>query len=270
VIEIKKPILFFTKWHHSYWSTSKTSYIYLKIPSNYRDDKIFGLNYKNYEALSGGMGFIFRGKRKTWDISGKKLFRELNKIQFIENESELPYNYIKPIENLSYEHFLVGYFLEMAPTASQRQLIQLTGVYRKKITPILEDLKDKFKHKITPFLRNIYVPNIMKITLEYENIGIYNLLENIGKLFPMYIIYRTYNLYESEFDLYIYIPEDSLNVTKYQLKKCFQKLGLKADFEIGYYKYFIITPDISEYFDEDKKDWIFDPQSQFIIKTRLD
>lgn len=268
VIEVDKPILFFTKWHHSYWSTSKTSYIYLKIPSNYREDKIFGLNYKTYESLTGGMGFTFKGKNKSWDINSKKLCSELNKIEFVEDKSEVPYTYTKPIEELSYEHFLVGHFLEIAPTASQRQLIQLTGVYRKKIVLILEDLKDRFKHRIKPFLRNVYLPNILKITLRYENKGIYNLLKKIGDLFPTYVIYRTFDLLESEFNLYLYIPENSLNIIQYQLKKYFKKLDIEADFEIGYYKNYIITPDISEYFDEDKKDWIFDPKSQFIIKTR--
>ncbi|MHA1268623.1 MAG: hypothetical protein ACTSPY_02445 [Candidatus Helarchaeota archaeon] len=264
-IEFNIPILFFTRWHHNYFETSKRSYIYLKIPEYFNEKTFLGKPYKLYETLSGGMGFTFRDPKINWKITRKNLLEALNQIEYVKNNKRIETDYVVPLENLTYEHFLVGFYLEIAPTASLRDLIKVTGIYRQKLSKIISLLKENLLHPPQPFLRRFDLPNQIILNVKSNKIGIYNLLNDIGKLFPMYVLYRTFDFNDYEFNLLIYLPQNSIGITIFYLKKFFSEFNIKASTEIIKNQKFNNFIDIKDYFDNDEHDWILDIETQFKI-----
>ncbi|MHA1230369.1 MAG: hypothetical protein ACTSRP_05945 [Candidatus Helarchaeota archaeon] len=264
-MDFYEPILVLTKWHNNPIITSKATHVYIKIPESFNEDDILGIHYRNYDTLDGGMGFVFRHPEFGWEINRKKLFNELSKIEYIRDKNPIRVNYIEPIQDLTFEHFLVGFYLELMPSASERDLIKITGIYRQKIKAIIETLKTKIIYPPQPFFRRFDLPNMVILTIKSYETGIFNLLRDIGKLFPIYVLYRTYDVHDHEFNLILYLPQNSVGITLYCLRKFFQKLKINIEIEIVKYNKFNNYLNIRDYFDPELRNWIFDPEKQFRI-----
>ena len=270
-LKLRKSVNFFTKWHHNIFSSSKWTHIYLKIPTYFNEPTLLNKEYLEYEPIDGDMIFTFRSYTKPgWEIDEKRLKDAINSIEYHPNSDTITTSYTPPIPDLTFEHFLIGFYMEYMPNASYRELSNLTGIYPNKVKKFVNFLQDKLLHSKKPFLRRLDIPNYLQIKVESNEVGIYNLMKDIGELFPMWVLSRIYDVNYNQFNLSIYLPINSVSRVIYYLKDFLYGLGIKNEIEVIKWYTPSVFIDIREYFDEENHDWIFEPKKQIKIIRKLD